>query len=251
MEHTWPLPKTVVLKMMFRSLLMQASWNYERLQNLGFLYVIYPGLRLLYPDNTLTSVAQRHLEYFNTHPYLAPSILGAALHLEAGAACGTASAENVQEFKKMVMAPYAAMGDAFFWGGLRPFAAVTALFFAFKGSLWAIPVFLVLFNIPHLVFRVMGFRRGLTLGLGVIHVIQAHRLPDLAMKTKEATVVLFGGFTAFLTLNVLNRSHTDGYWGFLSLPLVLMVVWLIRKRVPPLFVIMSAVAAMVVLGLFL
>ena len=232
-----PVPLSVHLRVALRSFCLQASWNFERLQNLGFLYVLLPGLRYLHGEAGLASACSRHLAYFNTHPYLASSIIGASLHMEADVAQGRAPAENLDEFKKMVMAPYAAMGDAFFWGGMRPLAAIIALFFAFRGSLWAPAVFLFTFNLPHLLFRIMGLRRGLALGLGVIHVIQAHRLPDLAMKAKEASVILLGGLAAVITLDTLRGEELGDYWGCALLPLVLCFVWLSRHRMAPLVLI--------------
>jgi len=248
---SWPLPLTTRAHMVLRSMVFQASWNFERLQNLGFLFVILPGLRRMYRGDDLAEACARHLEYFNSHPFLAPAILGASLHLEFDSRGDTTATEHVGEFKRMVMAPYAAMGDAFFWGGVRPLAAGIALFFAFRGSLWAPVVFLLLFNIPHLLFRIMGFRRGLSLGLGVIHVIQAHRLPDLAMKAKEVSVILLGGLSAVLTLDFVKERSVGGHWGFCALPVVLAVVWLVRHRVPPLALIYGAVASLVLVGMLM
>jgi PTS system mannose-specific IID component len=33
------------LRIYLRSFVLQASWNFEKLQNLGFYYMILPGLR--------------------------------------------------------------------------------------------------------------------------------------------------------------------------------------------------------------
>ena len=164
---------------------------------------------------------------------------------------GKGNAENIDEFKKMVMAPYAAMGDAFFWGGMRPLAAVGALFFAYRGSLWAVVVFLVVFNLPHLVFRIMGLRRGLSLGMGIIHVIQAHRLPDLAMKAKETTVILLGGLASVLTLGVLDEKQLGGYWGLGILPMIFVFIWLLRYRLAPLVMIYLITGSLLAINMFM
>lgn len=55
----------VELKKVFkRSFMYGSSWNYERMQNLGFLYTILPVLKKLYPDKDSASPAmKRHLEF--------------------------------------------------------------------------------------------------------------------------------------------------------------------------------------------
>ncbi|WP_220515000.1 PTS system mannose/fructose/sorbose family transporter subunit IID, partial [Streptococcus pneumoniae] len=46
----------VELKKVFkRSFMYGSSWNYERMQNLGFLYTILPVLKKLYPDKDSAS----------------------------------------------------------------------------------------------------------------------------------------------------------------------------------------------------
>ena len=61
-----------------------ASWNYERMQNLGFLYTILPTLKKIYKDKKedMSVAMSRHLEFFNTHPTAAPFILGVTSALE-------------------------------------------------------------------------------------------------------------------------------------------------------------------------
>ncbi|MGV7586098.1 PTS system mannose/fructose/sorbose family transporter subunit IID, partial [Mycobacterium kansasii] len=46
----------------------QAAWNYPRLQNLGFCYIMIPAIRRLYATDQaeMRAAAQRHLELFNT-----------------------------------------------------------------------------------------------------------------------------------------------------------------------------------------
>ncbi len=93
-------------------LLLQGSWNFERLQGLGFLFAILPALKKIYPREDLQSVCQQHASYFNTHPYLAPLVAGAVLKLEEERAAGIEQQVAIDDFKEMVAAPYAAIGDA-------------------------------------------------------------------------------------------------------------------------------------------
>src|SRR5207302_1103412 len=55
-----------LLRVLWRSLFLQAAWNPRGMQNLGFAYAMEPALRDLYPDPTVRAHAvERHLEFFN------------------------------------------------------------------------------------------------------------------------------------------------------------------------------------------
>ena len=76
-EQKKHLTKSDRFKVMLRSQLLQGSWNYERMQNGGWAYSLIPALKKLYPQREDASAAlKRHLEFFNTHPYIAAPILG-------------------------------------------------------------------------------------------------------------------------------------------------------------------------------
>lgn len=244
------LPAKVLAKIVLRSFLLQASWNFERLQNLGVLYAIAPALRFYYRGDELVAAGKRHLEYFNTHPFMASPVLGAILDLEQKQSQGEERYVGVQDFKRMVMAPYAAIGDAFFWGGVRPLVGTVALFFAFKGSLWAPLVYLLLFNLPHLWFRVIGLLRGFVLGLGIVDIIQRHRLPDMAVRLKEVTVVLLGGLSAFLTFLSLKDEGVAAGWGLAVVPIVFSLSWLSRQGISVLLMVLAAAMVLVLSAQF-
>ena len=60
---------------------LQISWNYERMQALGFCWAMEPILRRVYPrKEEYVEGLQRHLTFFNTSPIIgAPLILGSAV----------------------------------------------------------------------------------------------------------------------------------------------------------------------------
>ncbi|WP_052464865.1 PTS system mannose/fructose/sorbose family transporter subunit IID [Geoalkalibacter subterraneus] len=245
------VPRGTLLRVMLRAFLLQASWNFERMQNLGALYVIAPALRHLYRGEDLSAACARHLAYFNTHPYMASAVFGTTVALEETVAAGQQPPVGPAEFKEMVMIPFAAMGDALFWGGIRPLAAVVALFFAFKGSLWAPFVFLLCFNLPHLWTRVVGFRHGYGKGVRLVDVVQGRHFPDLAIRAKETTVVLLGGLGAYLTFMHMRQIQFSAAWGFLFPFLVVLLGWLARKGVSNLVLILVSTLTLIGLGLFL
>ena len=66
------LSKSDRQKVWWRSQFLQGSWNYERMQNLGWAYSLIPAIKKLYTKKEDQAAAlERHLEFFNTHPYVA------------------------------------------------------------------------------------------------------------------------------------------------------------------------------------
>jgi PTS system mannose-specific IID component len=99
------------------------------MQNLGFLFGIDGWLRRIYPDpEEYRRAALRHLEHFNTQPYMASFALGLVGALEEERASAPDERkpvieERIRQLKRAVGAGLAAVGDSFFWGALRPACA--------------------------------------------------------------------------------------------------------------------------------
>lgn len=230
-------------RLFFRSFLLQASWNFEQMQGLGALFVLSPLLRKLYHGEELQQACARHLSYFNTHPFIAPLILSGVAQLEVNGAGN----EEIEEFRQLLMAPCAAMGDAFFWGGVRPFAAVVAMCLALYGSLLAPVILLVIFNLPHLLVRIVGFSKGCELAEGVVDFLARCHLPDLAIRLKQATLILLGILCAGLTHKTLSLAAFPWQWGGVIIPVVFTLGWLARHRLSPLL--LALLLAAVILAL--
>lgn len=63
------LDKKDVNKVFWRNLFgLQLGWNYERMQGLGYSWVMMPVLKKLYKDKTdeMKTALKTHLGYFNT-----------------------------------------------------------------------------------------------------------------------------------------------------------------------------------------
>ena len=105
------------IKVWWRSTFLQGSWNYERMQNGGWAYTLIPALKRLYHTKEDRSAAlKRHLEFFNTHPYLASPILGVTMALEEERANGAPIDDKaIQGVKVGMMGPLAGVGDPVFW----------------------------------------------------------------------------------------------------------------------------------------
>ena len=184
-------------RVFWRSLFLQAAWNPRGMQNLGFAYAIAPALAELYPEPaTRAEAAQRHLEFFNCHPYAAAAILGGAVRLEERVATGEASADEASTFKRALGPPFAALGDGFFWLALRPAAALAAAMAMPFLGLWSLAVFLGLYNSVHLTARLWLFAQGYLLGEGVVEAVGHAHIPRGTGLLKSAGAVLAGALAA-------------------------------------------------------
>mgnify|MGYP001275833652 CR=1 FL=1 len=244
------LSPLIRLRVWLRLFLLQGSWNFERLQGLGFFFALYPALQKLYRDEQLQQVCREHAGYFNTHPFLAPSVAGAVLEMEQRRSRNEEQAVNIQDFKEMVAAPYAAVGDAMFWGGLRPLTAGIAILFAVKGIILAPLIFLLLFNLLPFWFRIFGFIYGYRNGIRSLEFLQQHRLPDWAIRIKETAVVLLGGVSAFLVFQQLQAEQIPKGLGFLAIPLVLILALCARRGISTLLLVLLTTAIIICLSLF-
>jgi PTS system mannose-specific IID component len=85
-----------LLRVGLRANLLQAAWNFERQQGLGWAYALAPALALLYPERaTRLERLAEHTAYFNTQPTLASLALGAAIRAEEARADGVGDAAGM------------------------------------------------------------------------------------------------------------------------------------------------------------
>ena len=151
---------------MLRSQFLQGSWNYERMQNGGWAYSLIPALKKLYPNKDDASAAlKRHLEFFNTHPYIAAPILGVTLALEEERANGAQIDDAaIQGVKVGMMGPLAGIGDPVFWFTVRPILGAIAASLATGGSVIAPLFFFFVWNIVRVAFlwytQEFGYQKG-------------------------------------------------------------------------------------------
>ena len=170
-QRTQPqLGDGVFWQMALRASLLQATWNYERQQGLGWAWALKPALDRLYPDrkDRQERLAQ-HTSYFNTQPTLASLALGAVAGLEERRAGGEGlNDEGVRRVKSVLGSSLAATGDRLFWFTLRPFAACLGILLATSGSWVGAAAFWVCYNLLHQGIRFLGVRWGYRAGPGVL-----------------------------------------------------------------------------------
>lgn len=232
------LRRVDVLRAFGRSTVLQAAWSFRGMQSLGFAYAMDPVLSRLYEGNAYRAAVRRHLEFFNTHPFLASAVLGASIRLEAD---GQGEAA-VGRLKGALMGPYGAVGDSFYWGALKPFLVIATLHLAYLGHTWAAAVFVGSFALCNLAGRTYGFIAGFRRGFGVVEALGKVDLLRWARRLKVASALLLG------TLLSLARWPTRlDAWGLpswvigaASLVLAGSAAWAMRRGARPAWLILAA-----------
>ena len=153
-------------KVWWRSQFLQGSWNYERMQNLGWAYSLIPAIKKLYTNKEDQAAAlKRHLEFFNTHPYVAAPIMGVTLALEEEKANGTEIEDAaIQGVKIGMMGPLAGIGDPVFWFTIRPILGALGASLAQAGNIAGPLIFFIGWNLIRMAFlwytQELGYKAG-------------------------------------------------------------------------------------------
>ena len=180
-SETKVLNKRDLMKVFWRSFTMEWTWNYERQANLGYGFAMVPILEKLYKDKPeeKAEALQRHLEFFNTTPHVSTLILGISSAMEEQNSTqedfDTSSINNV---KVGLMGPLAGIGDSLLWGTLRIIATGIGTSLALQGNILGPILFLLIFNIPHIILRYICMMGGYKLGAGFLSKMQQGGLMD-------------------------------------------------------------------------
>ena len=165
-EEKIKLSKKDRLAVAWRSTFIQGSWNYERMQNGGWAFSMIPAIKKLYKTKEERSAAlKRHLEFFNTHPYIASPILGVTLALEEERANGAPVDDiAIQGVKVGMMGPLAGVGDPVFWFTVRPMLGALGASLAMGGNILGPIIFFLGWNIIRWAFmwytQEFGYKAG-------------------------------------------------------------------------------------------
>lgn len=183
-----------------RTPLLQATWNYERQQGLGWAWCFAPVLERLYPDAAVRRMRlAEHTAYFNTQPTLASLALGAVAQLEEQRAAGLASDDDrVTRAKTMLGSVLAAHGDRLFWFTLRPFVASLGVLLALGGSWVGALALWVCYNAVHLTLRWRGVAWGYAHGAEVLSTGLRGRLERASRTLSTLGAALVGVVVAML-----------------------------------------------------
>lgn len=225
--------KTPIICVFLRSFFLQSVWNYERMQNVGFVFTIIPWLKKIY-DRTqkFYERIKIHYGFFNTHPYLANVLIGIIMKLEEQYSKNEITNEDVLKTKTLLAGPIAAIGDRLIWSTWRVFCSIVAVgyFLSYgrnfynEANVWVgIIGYLVLYNIiGHIPIRFLGLYFGYEYSKEIIERIAKFGLQKTVNIIRAISAVLLLIIAVFYSLSLLDNIFlVILFWVNLFLSLVL------------------------------
>ena len=283
------LTKKDRISVWMRSTFIQGSWNYERMQNGGWAFSMIPAIKRLYKTKEDRAAAlTRHLEFFNTHPYVASPIIGVTLALEEERANGAPVDDvTIQGVKVGMIGPLAGIGDPVFWFTVKPILGALAASLAISGNILGPIIYFVGWNIIRMAFmwytQEFGYKAGsritddlsggllqdITKGASILGMfilgslvnrwvsiswapvvstvkldkgayIEWDKLPAGAQGIKEALTQQANGLSLDSSkVTTLQDNLNSLIPGLSGLLLTLLCMWLLKKKVSPIVVILG------------
>lgn len=157
----------------WRSWAIQASWNYERQMNMGFLYGIAPTLDRLYPNEKdpeqlahKKEAYNRHMAFYNCTPQTSAFTLGLAASMEEQYAADRENfnPDTINAVKTSLMGPLSGIGDSFFQGTIRIIAFGLGIQLAQQGSILGPILAMLISFVPSFVVTWLCAKIGYTTG---------------------------------------------------------------------------------------
>jgi PTS system mannose-specific IID component len=198
------LTKGDLFSAFIRSNFLQGSWNYERMQALGYCFGMVPIIKRLYQGADRAAALKRHLEFYNTQPFVTAPIIGITAAMEEQKANGAnIDSGAINGIKVGLMGPLAGVGDPVFWGTLRPMLAALGAAMAISGSILGPLLFFVLFNAVRLGVRWYGIEYGYKQGTDIIKDIAGNKLQKLTEGASILGLFVMGALVSkWTSLNI-------------------------------------------------
>ena len=251
-------------RMYWRSTFLLGSFNFERMQAMGFCYTLMPAIRKVYRGDKAAEAAalKRHLEFYNTQPWVSSVVFGVTAAMEEQKAKGEdISEETITSVKVGLMGPLAGVGDPIFWGTARPVLAALGASLALNGSIVGPLLFFVGINILRVLTRWYGLKFGYERGTEMVTEVGGGQLKKITQMAAIMGLFVMGALVSkWTTIKfpavVSSVKNDDGLVtdttvqsildqllpGLAALGLTFLCMWLLNKKVNALWIILGMFA---------
>lgn len=254
-----------ITKMAFNqgALGMEFSWNYERQMHIAFGMMMNKILTKVYADDTegYKEALNRHVEFFNITPQLAPFVGGIVASMEEMKARGEIDGEAIASIKTALMGPLSGIGDSVFVGCLRIIAVGIGISLAQSGNLFGPILYFLLYNIPAFLVRYYGAHLGYNIGFKYLQKMQENGMMNKLLAAASILGVMVIGCmskdmvwtTIHVELSKVGEEVTtlqsilDGIMpGLIGLSGTWIYFWLLKKKVNPILLILGTMVVGVI-----
>ena len=250
--------------MYWRSTFLLGSFNFERMQAIGFCITLMPAIKKFYPDDKTQQAAalKRHLEFYNTHPWISSVVFGVTAAMEEQRSKGEdIGDETITNVKVGLMGPLAGVGDPIFWGTARPVLGALGASLAVAGNWMGPLIYFFGINIIRILVRWYGLRWGYERGTAMVAEVgggQLKRITQIAAITGLFVMgALVSKWTTIKFPTVVSRVTADDGTvttttlqdildkllpGLAALGLTFLCMYLLNKKVNALWIILGMFA---------
>ena len=247
--------------MYWRSTFLLGSFNFERMQAIGFCITLMPAIKKFYPDDKTQQAAalKRHLEFYNTHPWISSVVFGVTAAMEEHRSKGEdIGDETITNVKVGLMGPLAGVGDPIFWGTARPVLGALGASLAVTGNWMGPLIYFLGINIIRILTRWYGLKWGYERGTAMVTEVgggQLKRITQIAAITglfvmgalvSKWTTIKFptvvsevtaddGTVTTTTLQNILDKLLP----GVAALGLTFLCMYLLNKKINALWIILG------------
>ena len=253
-----------LMRMYWRSTFLLGSFNFERMQAMGFCYTLMPAIRKVYRGDKAAEAAalKRHLEFYNTQPWISSVVFGVTAAMEEQKAKGEdISEETITSVKVGLMGPLAGVGDPIFWGTARPVLAALGASLALNGSIVGPLLFFIGINLLRVLTRWYGLKFGYERGTEMVTEVGGGQLKKITQMAAIMGLFVMGALVSkWTTIKfpavVSSVKNDDGIVtdttvqsildqllpGLAALGLTFLCMWLLNKKVNALWIILGMFA---------
>ena len=185
--------------MYWRSTFLLGSFNFERMQSMGFCVTMIPAIKRLYSKKEDQAAAlKRHLEFFNTQPWIGSAIMGVTAAMEEERANGAPIDDGaISGVKVGLMGPLAGVGDPIYWGTARIILAALGASLALEnGNILGPILFFVGINLIRVITRWYSMQYGYQKGTEIVQDMEGGQLQKLTTGASILGLFVMGGLVA-------------------------------------------------------
>jgi PTS system galactosamine-specific IID component len=206
-EPSIKLTKKDITHLAVRTVFLQSSFNYERMQAGGWLYAMLPIFEKICGKDKarLSQIMKDNLGFINTSPPIVGFLMGLIVSLEEN----NEDRSLINGIKVALFGPLAGIGDAIYWFTILPIVAGICASFANQGSVLG-PIIFFLVYCGIFIMRIFWTHLGYETGVKAISGLQESSKTVSKAATVLGVTVIGALIATYVKITVLAKFAIGG-----------------------------------------